>query len=156
MLFRSDPYADDLDKKTAKMNYDNATAKLGMLSMLQESMKNYPQGMPQVAESALNVTQAAYGGYYLPQYQGAKGSSTVGPNLGDWSDDYTALEKLLLSDKNANLRKSMYTEFLKDYPNSPLKSDPDGEKKFIANFLNAQQQIMAIRAKYKDKPEILA
>lgn len=150
-----DPYADDLDKKTAKMNYDNATAKLGMLSMIQESMKNYPQGMPQVAQSALNIGQAAYGGYYLPQYQGSTGASTVGPQLGDWTDDYDALQKLLQSNENAELRKAMYNEFLKNYPKSPLKSDPKGEEKFIANFLNAQQQFMAIGEKYKDKPEIL-
>lgn len=150
-----DKNADPLAKKTARMNYENGEQMLGLLSVVQESMKGLPQGIPNVAKVAMQVGQAAYGGYMMPKFQGATGSSQVGPNLGDWTDDYAKLSSLMQDPKNAGLRKAMFEEYLKDYPNSPLKKDPDGEKKFIQNFLSAQQQFMAIRAKYKDKPDQL-
>lgn len=150
-----DKNADPLAKKTAKMNYENGEQMLGLLSVVQEGMKDFPQGMPNVAQAAMQVGKAAYGGYMLPKYQGATGSSTVGSKLGEWEDDYQTLSTLLLDPKNAGLRKAMYEEFLKDYPNSPLKKEADGEKKFIDNFLNAQQQFMALNTKFKDKPEYL-
>lgn len=150
-----DKNADPRARRTAELNYNNGQQMLGLLSVVQEGMKDFPQGMPAVAESIQGATNMAYGGYYLPKFQGATGSSTVGSKLGEWSDDYESLNKLLLDPKNAGLRKSMFQEFLKDYPNSPLKKDPQGEQKFVENFLNAQQQFMGIRAKYKDKPEEL-
>lgn len=147
-----DKNADPHAKRTAELNYNNGQQMLGLLSVVQEGMKDFPQGMPAVAESIQGASNMAYGGYHLPKFQGSTGSSTVGSQLGEWSDDYQSLNKLLLDSKNAGLRKSMFQEFLKDYPNSPLKNDPQGEKKFVENFLNAQQQFMGIRAKYKDKP----
>lgn len=150
-----DKNADPLAKKTAKMNYENGEQMLGLLSVVQEGMKDFPQGLPNVAQAAMQVGKAAYGGYMLPKYQGATGSSTVGSKLGEWADDYQTLSTLLLDPKNAGLRKAMFEEYLKDYPNTPLKKDSDGENKFIQNFLNAQQQFMGIRAKYKDKPDQL-
>jgi len=150
-----DPNADRYEKNAAELKRINGEQKLGLLSMIQEGIKRYPQGIPKVAQAAMQIGQAAYGGYMLPTYQGATGPSTVGSKLGEWSDDYAKLSSLLMDPKNAGLRKAMYQEFLKDYPNSPLKKDADGEKKFVENFLNAQQQFMGIRAKYKDRPDQL-
>ena len=150
-----DKNADPRAKRTAELNYNNGQQMLGMLSVVQEGMKDFPQGMPAVAESIMGATNMAYGGYYLPKFQGATGSSTVGSKLGEWEDDYAKLSTLLMDPKNAGLRKAMFQEFLKDYPNSPLKKDAQGEKKFVDNFLNAQQQFMALNTKFKDKPEYL-
>lgn len=44
-----DPNRDDLAKKTAAINRENALKKLGMLAFYQESKKNFPQGIPDVA-----------------------------------------------------------------------------------------------------------
>ncbi len=150
-----DPTSDSIAKRTAEMMIKNNSEKLANLAMVQESMKGFPQGQPAVAESIMGATNMAYGGYYLPKFQGATGSSTVGSKLGDWEDDYAKLSTLLMDPKNAGLRKAMFQEFLKDYPNSPLKKDAQGEKKFVDNFLNAQQQFMALNTKFKDKPEYL-
>lgn len=44
-----DPNTDDLAKKTATINREGALKKLGMLAFYQESKKNFPQGIPDVA-----------------------------------------------------------------------------------------------------------
>jgi hypothetical protein len=44
-----DPNRDDLAKKTAAINREGALKKLGMLAFYQESKKNFPQGIPDVA-----------------------------------------------------------------------------------------------------------
>lgn len=148
-----DPNADELDKSTAQHNYNNAQDKLGLLSVVQESMKNFPQGLPEVATSMMGLGEAAYGGYMMPRFQ--VGGPKTKSKLGEWSDDYEKLSTLLQDDKNKGLRKAMFEEYLKDYPTSPLKNDAEGEKKFIQNFLNAQEQFMGIRSNFKDKPEML-
>lgn len=70
-----DPHADPLQKQTAQMMMDNNQKKLGQLALLQESMKGFPQGIPDIAQSAMpqGMPQAAYGG--LTQYQ-TKGQVT--------------------------------------------------------------------------------
>lgn len=69
-----DPYADPLAKSTAQLMVKNYESKLGQLALVQEGMKGFPGGIPQVAQNAM--PQAAYGGY-LPAYQGIVGPSTV-------------------------------------------------------------------------------
>ena len=64
-----DPDADQLSKATAQLMIKNYQKKLGELAMLQESMKGFPGGMPEVAsKSGVKMPQAAYGGY-LPKFQ---------------------------------------------------------------------------------------
>jgi hypothetical protein len=64
-----DPYADDTSKKTAQMMYDNYQKKLGMLSMVQEGSKGFPdKQVPLIAQMAMGQTEAAYGGY-VPRMQ---------------------------------------------------------------------------------------
>jgi hypothetical protein len=107
------PHADATSKKTAQMMYDNNQKKLGMLSMVQERSKGNKE-VPAIAQIAMGQSQAAYGGYIpemsyggntLPKFQGTKNPSTVKGDLGEWSDDYETLKKLLLDPKNAELRK---------------------------------------------------
>jgi len=73
---QSDPIA----QRTAQMMYKNNTKKLGMLALLQEGMKGFPQGIPDIAQSVMpmgdgqGMAEAMYGGYFmdggeLEQYQ---------------------------------------------------------------------------------------
>lgn len=61
-----DPYADPLAKRTAQLMMDNNQKKLGQLALVQESLKGFPQGIPDIAMSAM--PQAAYGGF-IPKAQ---------------------------------------------------------------------------------------
>jgi hypothetical protein len=63
-----DPYADKMSKDTATMMVQNFEKKLGGLALLQESMKGFPQGIPDVAKSVLpegmGEQLAQMGGFY--------------------------------------------------------------------------------------------
>lgn len=81
-----DKNADYISKSTAERMIGNYEKKLGMLSLVQEAKKGFPQGVPEVAQSAM--PQVAYGGYipemayggYLEQYQ-TKGQVTPAPRV---------------------------------------------------------------------------
>lgn len=70
-----DPYADQISKSTAARMIDNYEKKLGGLALLQESMKGFPQGIPNIAMPFLQtmmpmdqeqeVPMSKYGGYYF-------------------------------------------------------------------------------------------
>lgn len=45
----NDPEADALDKKTAQLMMDNNMMKLGQLALVQEGMKGFPDGIPDIA-----------------------------------------------------------------------------------------------------------
>lgn len=45
----NDPNADFLDQKTAQLMIDNNLKKLGQLALVQESMKGFPDGIPNIA-----------------------------------------------------------------------------------------------------------
>ena len=83
-----DPLSDPIAKRTAEMMLTNMNAKLSKLADVQEGMKGFPQGRPKVStdQEQQGLGQAAYGGY-LRQYQGSKGSSTVGPNFSTYQSD---------------------------------------------------------------------
>jgi hypothetical protein len=63
-----DPYADNMAKRTAERMIDNYEKKLGGLALVQESMKGFPQGIPDVAKSVLpegmGQQLAEMGGFY--------------------------------------------------------------------------------------------
>ena len=64
-----DPNSDSRKKFTAEMMVNNYNKKLSLLANVQESMKGFPQGIPQVAKGSQNkMPVAAYGGS-LPKYQ---------------------------------------------------------------------------------------
>lgn len=69
-----DPHTDELAKSTAANMIANYEKKLGGLALLQESMKGFPQGIPQIAMPYLQTMMPAdeqgqpemeYGGYYF-------------------------------------------------------------------------------------------
>ena len=89
----SDPTADPLAKKTAKMMLDNYNNKLAHLGLVQEGIKGFPQGIPEISKGLVDKMQgqqggeeqgegqqqemeAKYGGFR--KFQGDKGGSTVG------------------------------------------------------------------------------
>lgn len=63
-----DPYSDKMAKSTAARMIDNYEKKLGGLALVQEAMKGFPQGIPNVAMSVLpqgmGEQLAEMGGYY--------------------------------------------------------------------------------------------
>ena len=67
-----DPDADPISKSTAQLMVNNYKKKLGGLALVQESMKGFPQGLPAVAETAVDsnpIAEAKFGGYALPTFQ---------------------------------------------------------------------------------------
>jgi hypothetical protein len=63
-----DPYADKMSKNTAALMIQNFEKKLGGLALVQEGMKGFPQGIPDVAKSVLpegmGEQLAEMGGFY--------------------------------------------------------------------------------------------
>jgi hypothetical protein len=66
-----DPNADQLSKSTAQLMVKNYESKLANLALVQESMKGFPQGIPQIAAKMMEPSEMAYGGY-LPKAQNGK------------------------------------------------------------------------------------
>ena len=58
-----DPNTDELTRKTATIMIKNYIMKLGYLSIVQEAMKGFPQGMPEVAKPVLETM-----GYSMEQF----------------------------------------------------------------------------------------
>jgi hypothetical protein len=54
-----DPYADALQKQTAMRMVENYQIKLAELALVQEGIKGYPQGVPEVAKGIVTPEQAA-------------------------------------------------------------------------------------------------
>lgn len=75
-----DETTDELNKNTAQLMIKNYEKKLSQLAMIQEEMKGFPQGVPQVAQQEMEgeeqLLEAEYGGS-LPKFQGDKKGSTV-------------------------------------------------------------------------------
>jgi hypothetical protein len=58
-----DPLADPLNKDTAQLMVKNYNKKLGYLAIVQESMKGFPQGIPEVAKQVMSEEEMAqFGG----------------------------------------------------------------------------------------------
>ena len=58
-----DPNTDELTRRTATLMIKNYVMKLGYLSIIQEAMKGFPQGMPEVAKPVLETM-----GYSMEQF----------------------------------------------------------------------------------------
>jgi hypothetical protein len=67
MSILQDPNADKLSKDTAMKMVENYQRKLAELALVQEGIKGFPNGIPEVAKSVVNNNQQPqmeYGGYY--------------------------------------------------------------------------------------------
>lgn len=141
-----DKNADPISKNTAEIMINNYNNKLGLLSLVQEAKKGFPQGIPAVAESVLPT--AAFGGYLeqyqtkgqvtpekikkseLPQYI-AKGYKPVQgtPRL------YELLDKIKVKDATPGTPGSVSTTFKKRVPvitQAWLNASPEQRKKMSA------------------------
>ena len=75
IAIQRDPAKDTISKRTAELSLSNNLKKLGMLALVQESMKGFPDGIPAIAESVMaglqegnQQTEMQYGGY-VPKAQ---------------------------------------------------------------------------------------
>lgn len=130
-----DETQDELNKTTAQLMMKNYQDKLGKLSVVQESMKGFPQGIPQVAQSEGDQYKVAYGGYIpmaidgfnytfppIDPYAGSKNPTPTGKSnkfnrgtdyLTQWESIIPGVSKL----PNKEAQKKIY--------NYLLASDPD-------------------------------
>lgn len=119
---QSDPIA----QRTAQMMYENNLKKLGMLALVQEGMKGFPQGIPDIARSIMpmgeddQMMEAMYGGYFktggeLPSYQ-TKGEVKRKPIS---KEEFQRLDPKLWTIKG-NTATRTYKEKIKDaVPGTP-------------------------------------
>lgn len=82
------PKSDNVQKRTAQMMIETYQKKLAELALVQEGMKGFPQGIPEVAqpyvgqmmgaqeEGVSSMSEMAYGGI-IPKFQGDVNGSTV-------------------------------------------------------------------------------
>ena len=135
-----DQYADDMSKATAQLMIKNYQKKLGMLAVIQEAMKGFPQGIPEVAESVMKGgsemqggeegeemqdEEMAYGGD-IPKYQGDQGGSQAGGSrINSTFEFLSPFTKELVGKINAEQDlKRRQTAAAKPAPN--LVMNPDG------------------------------
>lgn len=77
-----DPNSDELSRRTAERMMMNYEKKLGQLALVQESKKGFPQGIPQIAESAL--PQAGYGGHLYKANTGVEFDYNMFDGIDPW------------------------------------------------------------------------
>ena len=136
-----DQYADDMSKATAQLMIKNYQKKLGMLAVIQEAMKGFPQGIPEVAESVMKGgsemqggeegeemqdEEMAYGGD-IPKYQGDQGGSQAGGSrINSTFEFLSPFTKELVGKINAeqDLKRRQTAAAAKPAPN--LVMNPDG------------------------------
>jgi hypothetical protein len=127
-----DPNADDLSKSTAQLMVKNYESKLANLALVQESMKGFPQGIPQVAAQMMNPAEMAYGGYIpmaaegldvydIDPYKGGKQKTPTGLSnkfnrsadyLKVWEETIPGISKL----PNTEAQRMIYNYILKNNP----------------------------------------
>jgi len=109
--------ADEMSKNTAQLMLKNYEKKLAYLSMVQESMKGFPQGAPQVAEGYMGeqeqLDQAKYGGD-LPEYQ-TKGQ--VNNRVAVWDED-----------EQKALQEYMKKKYNVEIPINARDADPNSQR----------------------------
>ena len=113
-----DENADEMSKNTAQLMLKNYEKKLAYLSMIQESMKGFPQGTPQVAEGYMGeqeqqLDQAKYGGN-LPEYQ-TKGQVTN--RVAVWDDE-----------EQKALQEYMKKKYNVEIPINARDTDPNSQR----------------------------
>ena len=92
------PESDEITKRSATKMLQNNMEKLGMLALMQESMKGFPDGVPAIAESAMAGLQGQAGAEEQPaemrngglvHYQtGGKSKTTGNKKLDSLIEDY--------------------------------------------------------------------
>lgn len=104
----NDPESDALDRKTAQLMLDNNMKKLGQLALVQEGMKGFPDGVPDIAlpllgtdfQSQAQPTKMKKGGLVKYQTKGQKTTPRLKPIVHP-KPSFT--ERFFYGDPNANL-----------------------------------------------------
>jgi len=73
-----DPAKDKYSKETAQIMLDSNLKKLGMLALVQESMKGFPDGVPAIAESVMGQMMGGQG-QESPEQESQEGPEEQGP-----------------------------------------------------------------------------
>lgn len=154
-----DPYADDMSKATAQLMIKNYQKKLSMLSVVQEAKKGFPQGIPDVAQSAMTGNsqmqdneeqeemgeeEMQYGG--IPKYQtaGQAGGTGLSGVFGALSPQTQLLVSQINKEAEEKRRKDAAS---KPTPNLVMNPDgsyyysktPQGEPETIYNTATGQK-----------------
>ena len=115
------PETDEISKRSASKMLQNNMEKLGILALMQESIKGFPYGVPQIAESVMVGLQQQnpseeqqvmkYGGRILPKAQEGKKvvKSTGNKKLDLLIEDYT-------KNPSSEKAKSLIETIEKSYP----------------------------------------
>lgn len=149
-----DPHTDPRAKSTAQLMMDKNEKYLSQLVAIQEGMKGM-EPPPFVKEK---LAQSKLGGFVKKYALGGNPNSqttlmtTQPPNsiLGDFSDDYETLEKLLKDDSNKELRAELFNRYKTAHPKTTITEDD-----YIDNLLTAQKHNYAIAAAHENDPEFL-
>jgi hypothetical protein len=146
-----DPNADPLAKATAQLMVKNYESKLGQLALVQEGMKGFPGGIPQVAQNAM--PQAAYGGY-LPRFQTA-GPVSAAQTPPDWytGANYEKFKNLYTGESNREFRQAVYDRYKRN--SEAAKRKVLSQEDFDKAMLEYQRQVYTLADKYQNTPEVL-
>lgn len=144
-----DPAKDKYAKETAQIMLDSNLKKLGMLSLVQESMKGFPDGVPAIAESVMGQMmggqsqegsqapqeemqeqpQARYGGTQLPKAQfGSNKKQNKIPKVGDVY--YLNGVPITISDIETSTAGDWLPNWIND-PSGIYFKTPEGEKAYL-------------------------
>lgn len=155
-----DPNADPLSKYTAQLMVKNYQKKLGNLAMVQEGMKGFPGGPPEVAKkSGVKVPEARYGGYSpLPTYQSDERTGEVA-----WTgaNSYNEYKNKLSDPRYQEFLKHAYNIYSNSYPLQKRDIDRNEAKAFLHGdkwkkfnsydeFMNAHYRAMEGAHKLKE------
>lgn len=130
----ADPWADPMDKKTAQLMIENNMKKLGQLALIQEGMKGFPDGIPDIAlplfgsdiaqgqpiPQEQGMPMARYGG--LPKAQSGKTTKVNNPQL------------------DPNMRMMLLKAKEKWNSTKTGSAEEKQAKQYLLNFLNANPE----------------
>jgi len=160
-----DETKDKYSKETAQVMLDSNLKKLGMLALVQESMKGFPDGVPAIAESVMagmmgggapeqqeeeqqGQPEARYGGTQLPKAQEGKDYSLWGDIKRSASDTVEAMQKEGFVNYMQNWWDKYDENFKKTHPTQKVSKKVIAKKKeegpsFMDNYFSigkAQQE----------------
>jgi hypothetical protein len=134
-----DPYSDDMSKATAQLMIKNYQKKLGMLSVVQEAMKGFPQGIPDVAKSVMTGN---------PEIQGGQDQEELGEQPGQPDEEemqYGGIPKYQTAGQTGGVGASNTFGFLSPYTQelvSKINSEAEDKRRREAASKNIPNLVM--------------
>ncbi len=151
-----DKNSDEFQRKTAESMISNFNLKLGKLALLQESIKGFPQGIPEIAfpymeengiDPASFLPQQAQPQIVVPQSVAPTRMQTGGSLLGEYQKPYDDLTSIF---QDMSVKQAVYDNYkarVSKIKNPALRDkllNMDNDKIF-ENFLQMQKQNYAMR-----------